>query len=80
MKITSSSKQTLIVHLPSQAPIMEPSRKDKGKGKVDEILSAPNPLNLGRLVDTPSEKKVLLSFRNRPLTPPKYGNMSYFHH
>lgn len=56
---------------------MAPSRKDKGKGKYDEGSSAPDPLNLGRLVDTPREKKLLLNFRNRH-PPPKYGDMSTF--
>ncbi|KAI5397255.1 hypothetical protein KIW84_063177 [Lathyrus oleraceus] len=78
MKITFSSQQTLTFHLPSQGPSLAPSRKDKGKGKSDEGSPAPDPLNLGRLVDTPREKKLLLNFRNRPPTPQKYGNMSTF--
>jgi hypothetical protein len=46
---------------------MDPSKRDKGKGKSDEGSSALDPLNLGRLVDIPREKKLLLNFRNHSL-------------
>lgn len=62
---------------------MAPIRKDIRKGKVDVdsyehahvIL---DPLNLGRLVQTSKEKRLLLAFRNRTLTTPKYDNLSNF--
>ncbi|KAI5387242.1 hypothetical protein KIW84_073400 [Lathyrus oleraceus] len=57
---------------------MAPTRREKGKGKDDEGSSVPDPLNLGRLVDTPREKKLLLNFINYSLTPQKYGNLSTF--
>lgn len=57
---------------------MAPTRKDKGKGKADEGSTALDPLNLGRLVDTPREKILLLNFRSHTLTLSKYGNMSSF--
>ncbi|KAI5429316.1 hypothetical protein KIW84_034075 [Lathyrus oleraceus] len=59
---------------------MAPTRREKGKAKVDEcsIDKAPYPLNLVRLVDTPREKRLLLGFRVRHLTPQKYGNLSTF--
>ncbi|KAI5447087.1 hypothetical protein KIW84_014801 [Lathyrus oleraceus] len=54
--------------------------REKGNRKVDEgsTSQVPDPLNLGKLVDTPWEKRLLLSFKNHSLTLPKYGNLSTF--
>lgn len=59
---------------------MAPTRREKGNGKVDEGSTAqvPDPLNLCKLVGTPWEKRLFLSFKNHSLTPPKYGNLSTF--
>lgn len=62
---------------------MAPQRKDKEKRKdvADSSEHAPiipDPWNLGRLVQTSKEKKLLLAFRNKTITRPKYDNMYTF--
>lgn len=63
---------------------MAPSRRDKGKGKVIDDSTGPEPdmpdrLNLRSLAPTPKEKiDFMLLFRNHSLTTPKYGNLSSF--
>ncbi|KAI5405507.1 hypothetical protein KIW84_052335 [Lathyrus oleraceus] len=55
---------------------MAPSRKDKGKSKIDEASSEPQ--EAAQHAPSLKTRRLTFDFRNRSLMPVKYGNLSSF--